>query len=369
VQNRIYLDNAATTKPKKEVIELAISLLKEHWENPNSIYSFGKFSREIIEDSRKTIANKINANPEEIIFCPSASAANSLAILGYLRKNRVECFVTSNIEHDSILNIEMPLHVKRELVECNTEGIISPTLLNKYKNSLVSIGAANSEIGTIQDLKLMSVIVHKNNCVFHSDLTQYIPYYPVDVKEIGLDMATFSAHKLGGLRGCAVLYVKKGIDLSPLIAGHQEKGLMGGTENTIAIACMGKAMELLNYENTINLTHLSVYLFDCLDNCGINFHFNGDFCDRLANNTNICINDLKIDNQQLISLLDLENIQVSAGSACNAGTNKPSRVLKAIGLSDDEVNKSIRITIGNETTYEDIDRFVQILKNIIEMNK
>ena len=364
---KVILDAAATTKPKQEVVDYAIEIMKNYWQNPNSIYDSGLAARSIIDNARQIVADKINAEPNEIIFCPSASAANSLAILGYLRKNRVEKFITSNIEHSSILDIKMPFYVKRDLIKCDDKGIIDSSLLKKYKNSLVSIIGANNEIGTVQNLCELSKVAHKNGCVFHSDLTQYIPHFSVDVKAMGLDMATFSAHKLGGLRGCAVLYVKDGIDLEPLVYGHQEDGLMAGTENVVAIAAMGKAMELLNYSNWRKIISLRDYLIWRLFEIDPKVTINGDLFNRLPNNVNVCIHNMSIDIQQLISCLELGGFEVSAGSACNAGANTPSHVLRAIGLSDDNANKSIRITIGDEITKQDVDDFVCCLKNILDM--
>lgn len=364
---KLYLDVAATAKPKQEVVDFAIEIMQNHWQNPNSIYNDGIKARAVVENARQIIADKINANPNEIIFCPSASAANTLAILGYLKKNRVEKFITSNIEHDSILKINMPFYVKRELIECNNKGLIDPTLLKKYKNSLVSIMAANNEIGTVQDLYALSRIAHENGCVFHSDLTQYIPHFNVNVKDMGLDMATFSSHKIYGLRGCAVLYVKDGIDIEPLVYGTQENGLMAGTENVVSIAAMGKAMEILNYSSWRKTISLRDYLYWRLLEIDSKITINGDLFYRLPNNINVCIHDLTIDNQQLIGLLDNEGYSISAGSACHAGVSTPSHVLKAIGLSDDNIKKSIRITISDYITKQDIDGFIDCLKNILDM--
>lgn len=365
--DKVNLDAAATTKPKREVMDYAMCAMEYCWQNPNSVYASGYDARRLVESAREVIAARINAEPNEIIFCPSASAANSLAILGYLRRNRVDKFITSNIEHDSVLDIKMPFYVKRDLIKCDDKGIIDSSLLKKYKNSLVSIIGANNEIGTVQNLCELSKVAHKNGCVFHSDLTQYIPHFSVDVKAMELDMATFSAHKLGGLRGCAVLYVKDGIDLEPLVYGHQEDGLMAGTENVVAIAAMGKAMELLNYSNWRKIISLRDYLIWRLFEIDPKVTINGDLFNRLPNNVNVCIHNMSIDNQQLINLLDMSGFEVSAGSACNAGTTAPSHVLKAIGLSDENINKSVRITIGDEITKQDIDNFIDCLKNILDM--
>lgn len=360
----IYLDHAATAPIHSEVIDLAIKSLSQDWYNPNSIYSVSQETRRKIETARHTVAECIGARADEIIFCPSSSAANTLAVLGYLKRNKTESFVTTRTEHDSILNIEMPIHVKREFVECNSEGSISPSSLEKFKNSLISVIGANNEAGSINPVKKLSEVAHKNNCIIHSDLTQYIPHLKVNVKELDLDMASFSGHKIGGLRGCAVLYVKKGIDLEPLIYGHQEKGLMGGTENTLAIMCMAKAMQLLNYSKNKKIETLRNYAISRLEGIS-NSYLIGSRTNRLCNNINMCFKD--IDAQGLLYYLDLHGIYCSAGSACNSYRYEPSHVLKAMGMKDKDALSCIRITLGEDTSYEDINNLCDYIHNYIKM--
>lgn len=367
MKNKIYLDNSATSKPKKEVLETAIDVMKNNWLNPNSIYERGFESRKIIENVREIVAKKINAEPEEIIFCPSASAANTLAIKGYCEKNNQKEFSISKIEHSSIFDVEIK-GIKKNFIGCNSDGIINSVELYNIKNQLVSISAANSEIGTVQNIDILSNILHKNGCVFHSDLTQYIPYFNVDVKSMGVDMATFSAHKFGGLRGCGVLYVRKGIELSPLVFGHQENGLVGGTENVISIASMGKAIEMLDYSKVNNLVGLRNYAMEKILKIDKNIFINGNLFNRIPCNINITIPNINITSQQIVNICDENGFEISAGSACNAYSPTPSHVLKAIGLNNYDANRSVRITLSENNTFEEIDKFIFCLKTIISMN-
>ena len=366
----IYLDNSSTTKVKDEIIDYAINIMKNNWYNPNSTnYDEGLEARRIIENSRKIIAEKINALPEEIIFTCSGSAANNLAIRGFVDKND-DChnWVTTNIEHDSIYMIEINKpYVWKHIEKCDINGFLQPEQFEHYQNCLISVIGANNEIGSVQPIKDISKIIHKRENILHSDMTQYIPYYPIDVKELGADLISFSSHKLSSIRGTGVLYVKKGIELNPLIFGHQEKGLFAGTENVVSIGCLGLAMQLLNYDKTKEIEQKRNYLLDKLLSIdGITL--NGSRENRLASNINICIRGICLDNMQLTALLGLMDYQVATGSACNTGENIPSRILLAIGKSVDEARHSIRITIG-DNTYEELDKFYNDFKNIIEQYK
>lgn len=359
----IYLDSASTTRPKNEVVSYVIDVLYSNWYNPSSIYESGMECKRVIEKAREIIAKGINADPEEIIFTPSASAANNLAIKGFLEKNKsYKNFVTTNIEHSSINKLFID-DIAKYVENVDKNGFINPEQFKKYNGCMISVMAANNEIGSIQPIKEIANIVHGNNNIIHCDFTQYIPYYKVDVKELDVDMITFSAHKIGGLKGCGVLYKKNNIELSPLVYGSQEQGLCAGTENIYGIAAMGKAFELMDYDNTNKMQMKRDYLIEkLLEIDGVTL--NGSIENRLPNNINIKIDNINIDNQQLLSLLDLEGYQLSSGSACNSYSSAPSYVLKAIGLSDKEADHSIRITISEENSYYELDKFVNDLKNI-----
>lgn len=359
----IYLDNAATTKPHKEVIDLVIDMLRDDfWGNPNSNYELSIKSRRLIERAKVTIAEKINCLPEEIIFTPSASAANALAICGYMNKHD-DCnlWATTSLEHSSILDIEIKNKIK-DIIKCNFDGFVMPNQFLDYNNCLVSVVGANSEIGTIQPLKEIGHILHKNGNIFHSDLTAYFPYQSVDVKELGLDMCTLSSHKIHGLKNCGVLYVKKGIELSPIVFGHNT--LWGGTEDVYQICAMAKAVELLKYDSINEIKKKRNYMLDMLLQIK-DISLNGSLENRLPNNINICINNMSIDNQQLVGMCDLMDCLISAGTACASGIKEPSKVLLAIGLTTTQANKSVRITIAEDTTYEEIDKFIQTLELIL----
>ena len=369
----IYLDNAATTPVKRDVLDVIINTMQNCWGNPSSAYEFGLESKRIIEDARLTIAQSINAELDEIIFTSGASEANALAISGFLHyyennDSEYPYFITSNIEHSSIplFNADAVIDVDYDFGNIDIE-LLERKLSDLWKDSkkLVSIQAANNEIGVIHDIRAISNIVHKYNGVFHTDATQYYPYYKIDVKAMGIDMMSVSGHKFGCPKGIGFLYVKRGISLSPIIYGTQNNALRGGTENVPYIAGLAKAIKLLDYSNETSLKFKrdyclqKIYDLDCMQSINLN----GDAKNRLPNNINIHIKD--VDAQMLIALLDLNGICVSAGSACHSYDAKPSRVLKAIGLSDKETKESIRITLNEDTTYEEIDKFVETLQMIL----
>ena len=367
----IYLDSSSTTKVKDEIINYAIDIIKNNWHNPNSTnYDEGLEARHIIDNARNVIAEKINAEPDEIVFTCSGSAANNLAIRGFIDKNdNCHNWVTTNIEHDSIYMIEINKpYVWKRIEKCNTDGFLQPEQFEHYQNCLISVIGANNEIGSIQPIKDISKIIHKKGNILHTDMTQYIPYYPIDVKELGADLISFSSHKLSSIRGTGVLYIKKGIELNPLISGHQEKGLFAGTENVVSIGCLGLAMQLLDYDKTKEIEQKRNNLLDKLLSIdGVTL--NGSKENRLASNINICISGICLDNIQLTALLGLMDYQVATGSACNTGENVPSRILLSIGKTVDEARHSIRITISEDNSYEELDKFYNDLKNIIEQYK
>lgn len=225
----------------------------------------------------------------------------------------------------------------------------------------------NNEIGTIQPVKEISEIMHNSNGVVFSDLTAAVGHIPVDVRDLGVDIACFSGHKVGALKGIGVLYIRKGIKISGIMYGHQEQGIRPGTYNYLAIKSLGAAIDEVNLDYQSEIINLCDWLFAQLWNIDNNIRLNGSLSNRIASNLNLCISDIDIDNQQLVGLLDMNGFIVSAGSACSSGLKKPSHVLKAIGLSDDEVNHSIRITLGNDITKDNVDAFADCLGNIIQM--
>lgn len=363
----IYLDHASTTKPKDEVVEVITNVLKNEWGNPSSKHSLGKSAKDIMEESRKTIAEFIGAKPSEIIFTSGACESNSLAIVGYLKKNP-SLFFTTEIEHKSIMNCAKDRSAEYIPVEFN--GLINlplfESILKDYhdRHKLVSIQFANNEIGTIQDMKKISEIVHKYNGILHTDATQIIPDRKIDVNDLGIDMLSFSGQKLGAPKGIGVLYVKDGIEIAPIIYGSQENSLRGGTENVAYIAGLAKAVEILKYPTNANMLGFCIMLNKKIEDV----YLVGDYANRLSNNAAICFPG--IESNSLVQLLNMEDMFVSTGSACNSSSIEPSHVLKAIGMKEDEIYSVVRFSFGEEEiSYEEMDELTDIVSYNVEMLK
>ena len=371
----MYLDNAATTKPSKEVIADITWCLENVWANPSSIHTPGLEARKLLEESREKVARYIGADPEEIIFTSSGSESNNLAIKGFLKENNMyDCIITTQVEHPSVYNTCMYLF-ENEFYKIGFAPVGKTGRVNiaKFKQLIselsyfnycfVSIMLANNEVGSINDIKKIAEIVHHHKGILHVDATQAIGQIPVDVKELDCDLLTFSSHKVGVPRGTGVLYKKKDIHISPIIhGGHQESSLHAGTENLANIYAFGNQLERLSKkEYPSNATRIYLYNKIC-ETCNkikIDVQLNGDLIDRLPNNISLTFKGINA--ETLITLLDMRDIQVSAGSACSSGTKEPSRTLKAIGLSDDDAYSTVRISLCADTTYEECDEFVDIL--------
>ena len=371
----MYFDNAATTMPTEEVIADIVWCLENVWANPSSIHTPGLGAKVVLENSREKVARYINAEPDEIIFTSSGSEANNLAIKGFLSANKMyECIITSQAEHTSVYNTCMHLFenefYKIGFAPLDSNGAINVARFKQLMSELsyadycfVSIMMANNEIGTINDIRKIADITHHHAGIIHTDATQIIGQVPVDVKDLGCDMLTFSSHKLGLPRGTGVLYKKRGIDLSPIIhGGHQENGLVAGTENLANIYALGNQLERLSkrgYPSSEIRDYLYGKICEKCKELNIETQLNGDFIDRLPNNLSLTFKGINA--ETLITLLDIRGIQVSAGSACSSGERTPSRVLKAIGLSDEAAFSTIRISICSTTTVEECNKFVNVL--------
>lgn len=355
----IYLDNAATTKPKKEVVETIINVMNNEWGNPSSTHTLGKSAREVVENARKTVAEFIGAKPNEIIFTSGACESNSLAISGYYKKNKGLVFV-SEVEHKSVL--ECAKNYPGEKIPVDMMGRVEPRLLSailgEYKGrNLVSIQFANSEIGTINNIKDLSKAVHDKGCVFHTDATQIMCDRKIDVNEYGIDMMSFSGQKFGCPKGIGVLYVRKGIEIEPIIYGTQERGLRGGTENVPYIAGLSKSLKCLEYYSKSPVC----YFIEKLRDLGLNDSFIiGDTNNRLSNNLALAIKGVEANS--IVNLLDMSHVYVSTGSACNSKSIEPSYVLKAIGLDKELLYSVVRLTFSNDITTEQLDEAAKCLK-------
>lgn len=354
----IYLDNGATTKPKQAVIDAINKCLIETWGNPSSLHTLGKDAKNVVDENRKIVADFIGAKPEEIIFTSGACEANSLAICGLLNQGDYT-LITTNIEHKSIVNLSDNYYCNK-IISVNRDGAIDLNELNdvlksvKYVKPIVSVQYANNEIGTIQDMQEISNIAHKYGGILHTDATQIIPDRKIDIT--GIDMMSFSGQKLGAPKGIGVLYVRDGIDLSPIIYGSQEKSRRGGTENVPYIAGLGEAVRHLEYPTGEVRDYFVQRVLAQIPDC----YLVGPTGEkRLKNNASICFRG--INGELLLLMLNERGIYASAGSACN---HEPSHVLKAVGLSDEDIGSTVRFTFGDQTK-DDVDFVVDNLVEIV----
>ena len=368
----MYLDNASTTPLKSEVKDYIISLL-DTYQNPSSMYQSGVNAKQIITTARNNVAKFINTNPENIIFTSGGSANNTLFIKGYTQRN--ECRVLySPTSHKSVLKCVESLKYKCSLKVDYTGKIdlqdLKECLSIDTMKKLVVIEHANSEIGTIQNIKQIIEMCHFYNAIVYVDCTGSISQIPVDIRTLDVDGLGFSAHKLSALKGVGILYKKKHIELEPLIYGSQEQGLFGGTENVIGIAALGKAVE--NYDYFSITSNNRDYIYNYIkNNIPDSYLVGADLKHRLPYNLYICFKGIQ--GESLMTLLDMNGYQVSTGSACTSGDLTPSSTLLAIKMNKEYINSCIRITLSGEEENAELNKFCETLKRCVEtlrqMNK
>ena len=370
----IYLDHAATTKIDDRVLKKMIPYFNMNYGNPSSAYFLGRSNKRAIESARETVASCIEANSKEIYFTSCGSESDNLALKGiaYANKHRGRHIITSKIEHPAILNTCKTLEKQGfnvTYLDVDKNGFIS---LEELENSirvdtiLISIMFANNEIGTIQPIKQIGRIAKSNNVYFHTDSVQAIGNVKINVKELGIDLLSMSAHKFYGPKGVGALYVRQGIDFERIQdGGHQERGKRSGTENVPGIVGLAEAIKIsykeFEYTNK-KIFALRNYFISKLKQLDSNIKINGDLERRLPGNVNVSF--LNQDGQQLLLGLDEYGICASAGSACSTGSSKPSHVLTSIGLSKDEAFGTLRFTIGKENTKQEIDYVIKVLEKM-----
>ncbi len=372
----IYADNAATTRMSDAAYEKMTSLMKDTYGNASSLYSFGQRSKEILEDAREDIANIINADRKEILFTSGGSEADnqairSAAVIGK-RKGKMH-IVSSAFEHHAVLHTLRAL--KKEgfevtLVDVHEDGLIRPSEVEEAirdDTCLVTIMYANNEIGTIQPIEEIGAICKKKDVLFHTDAVQAIGHIPVDVIKDNVDMLSASGHKFNGPKGVGFLYARKGVPLTSLIeGGAQEKGRRAGTENVPAIAAMALALqESVDKMEEANKTIVAkrnriIEGFSEIEHSAIN----GDATKRLPGNVNFCFEG--IEGESLLLLLDDKGIMASSGSACTSGSLDPSHVLLAIGRVHDVAHGSLRISIDETISDEDVEEIIKSVKEVVE---
>lgn len=381
----VYMDAAATSKPYQEVIDAMMPYLKEQYFNPSSLYSNGVKVKNAIDKSRKTIGDFINADADDIYFTSGGSESNCWAIRGFVDEVRSRCgksvVITSQIEHKSIMECVKAINsfgVETWYIGVDELGYVdAKQLIYKIerainngirpKNILVSLQLANNECGTIQDIKKISGIVHSYGCTLHVDAVQAFGQIKIDVKDMGIDMLSASAHKIGACKGTGILYKNDKTNIKPLIFGSQMNGMRGGTENVAGIVGMAKAVEIAkdSIRHSSELSNKRDYLIMMLRHMGC--HLNGAvLSNRLPNNVNVILPS-GVGAEEMLYMLDLSDIMVSTGSACNSRIKKPSHVLIAMGLTDDEAARSIRLTLNRDITYDDIDECVNEISNAIKL--
>lgn len=372
----IYMDNAATTPVKKEVLEEMMPYFTEKYGNPSSVYSLGNISKRAVESAREKVAKVLHADKREIFFTGGGSEADNWAIKGiaFGNKDKGNHIITTRIEHHGILHTCEYLQkngFEVTYLDVDKYGLIN---LENLKNAitdktiLISIMFANNEIGTIQPIKEIGEIAKENKIYFHTDAVQAIGHIDINVKELNIDLLSLSAHKFYGPKGIGALYIRQGVKIDPLISGGgQERNRRAGTENVPGIVGMGKAIELA-YENLDGHNDKLIKLRDSLiEKIQSNIPYvrlNGHPTYRLPGNVNMCFQF--IEGESLLLSLDMEGIAGSSGSACTSGSLDPSHVLLAIGLPHEIAHGSLRLSLGDFNTEEELDYVVEKLIKIVD---
>lgn len=372
----MYLDNSATTKINKEVLDEMLPYLKDEFGNPSTLYSIGRESKKALDNARQQIANSINAKSDEIIFTSGGTESDNLAIKGIAFKlqNRGKHIITSEIEHPAVkqsLYFLETLDFKVTYLPVYENGIIK---IEDLKNAitpetiLITIMHGNNEIGTLQPIEEIGKIAHENNIVFHTDAVQTFGKVEIDVEKQNIDLLSLSSHKINGPKGVGAIYIKKGLRLVPIIhGGGQERGIRSGTENVAGIVGFGKAAELACSnlaEHEEKLSKIRDEIIEKVLDKIPESYLNGDETHRLPNVINFRFK--AIEGESLILMLDAKGYQASTGSACSSKTLEASPVLTALGLDPVDVHGSLRISLAPDSDNFDIDDFVNVISESVE---
>lgn len=373
--NRVYMDNAATTPVSPAVLEKMLPYFSECYGNANSIHSTGLDARKALNAARKKVAAALNCNPEEVYFTSGGSESDNWALKGVAFANRKKGnhIITSAFEHHAILHTCEWLEKQGfeiTYVPVDADGLVNPADVEAAitdKTILISIMAANNEIGTIEPIEEIAKIAHAHHVLFHTDAVQAIGAIPVDVRAIGCDLLSLSGHKFHGPKGVGALYIKQGTRIDNLIhGGAQERGRRASTENVAGIVGMAEAIELATAnipEKAARISALRDQLIDGLTALPY-VRLNGHRTKRLPGNVNVSVRF--IEGESLLLRLDLAGVAASSGSACTSGSLDPSHVLLAIGLPHEIAHGSLRLSLSDTTTQEEVDYVLSVLPGIIE---
>ena len=372
---KVYADNAATTKMSRTAIDTMVKYMEETYGNPSSLYMIGQKAKEALEEARTDVAEVINASPREIIFTSGGSEADNQAIISAARlgeKKGKKHIISTAFEHHAVLHTLEKL--KKEgfeitLLDVHEDGLVRPEELEaaiKDDTCLVTIMFANNEIGTIQPIRELGAICKKHGIIFHTDAVQAMGHVPIDVQADNIDMLSASAHKFHGPKGVGFLYVRKGITLTNIIdGGAQERGKRAGTENVPGIMAMAAALKeakLCMSETSPGVSAMRDRLIEGLSKIP-HSALNGDRTNRLPSNVNFCFEG--IEGESLLLLLDQKGISASSGSACTSGSLDPSHVLLAIGRVHDVAHGSLRLSLAEDTTEEEVDYMIKSVGEVV----
>ena len=372
----IYADNAATTKMSKTAIEAMLPYMDETYGNPSSLHSVGQRANEAITSARKRMAACLGCDAEEIVFTSGGSEADNQAIISAARigqRQEKKHIISTAFEHHAVLHTLEKLEKEGfeiTLLDVHENGLVTAQQVSdaiRPDTCLVTIMYANNEIGTIQPIEEIGAVCRDNGVLFHTDAVQAVGHLPINVREQNVDMLSLSAHKFHGPKGIGALYVKRGIRLTNIIeGGAQERGRRAGTENIPAIMGMAAALEEACAHMERNKTDISVLRDRLIAGLSEISHgvLNGDASRRLPGNVNFCFEG--IEGESLLLLLDDKGVYASSGSACTSGSLDPSHVLLAIGRPHEIAHGSLRLTLSEETTAEEIDYMIQAVKDVVE---
>jgi cysteine desulfurase len=373
---RVYLDHAATTPVHPEVVEVMNHYMLEDWGNPSSIHSFGREARAGVDEARARVAALIGADPEEIVFTGGGTEADNLAIKGtaWELRNKGNHIITSAVEHHAVLHTVEWLEkqgFRATYLPVDGYGMVDPGDVEKAITSstiLVSIMAANNEVGTVQPIAEIARICREKGVRFHTDAVQAVGQLPIDVHALGVDMLSLSGHKIYGPKGVGALYVRRGVRLTPLLhGGAHERKRRAGTEGVPGIVGLGRAAELARLhfdERVAHYRRMRDLLWERIRQRVPEVRLNGHPTERLPNNLNISV--LYVEGESMLLNLDMKGIAASSGSACTSGSLEPSHVLLAMGIPHEVAHGSLRMTVGVSTTEEDTDYVARSLAEIVE---
>lgn len=377
MKKMIYLDNAATTKTAPEVVEAMLPYFSEYYGNPSSIYELAGASKKAITEGREKIADVLGAKSNEIYFTAGGSEADNWALKATFEayKDKGNHIITTKIEHHAILHtceyLEKERGAKITYLDVDENGVVDLEQLQRAitpQTILISVMFANNEIGTIQPIKEIGQIAREHGILFHTDAVQAFGQVPINVDEYNIDMLSSSGHKINGPKGIGFLYIRKGVKIRSFVhGGAQERKRRAGTENVPGIVGYGVAAKRAAdtmAERTAREIELRDYLIDRIKTEVPYCRLNGDPVKRLPNNVNISFQF--IEGESLLIMLDMDGICASSGSACTSGSLDPSHVLLAIGLPHEIAHGSLRLTLSEETTKEEIDFVVERIKKIVE---